>query len=63
MINITVAIADDPLLKLKEMAERFQETPEELVGVSIEEILTRPEDTFQRTVKYVLKKNADAIGS
>ncbi len=59
MTNITITIPDDRLLKLKEMAARFQVTPEELVRVSLEEILTRPEDAFQRAANYVLKKNAE----
>jgi len=59
MTSITIAIPDDRLLKLKEMAARFQLTPEELVRASIEEIITRPEDVFQRAVSYVLKKNAE----
>ncbi|MBI4315378.1 MAG: DNA-binding protein [Chloroflexi bacterium] len=59
MTNITIAIPDDRLLKLKEIAARFQLTPEELVRVSLEELLTRPEEAFQRAASYVLKKNAE----
>jgi len=59
MTNITIAVPDDRLLKLKEIAARLQVTPEELVRVSIEEILTRPEEAFQRAVDYVLQKNAE----
>ena len=59
MTSITIAIPDDRLLKLKELADRFQVTPEELLRVSLEEILTRPEEAFQRAVSYVLTKNAE----
>jgi len=59
MTSITIAIPDDRLLKLHELAARFQVTPEELVRVSLEEMLARPEDAFQRAVSYVLKKNAE----
>ena len=59
MTNITITVPDDRLLKLKEIAARLQVTPEELVRVSIEEILTRPEEAFQRAVNYVLQKNAE----
>lgn len=59
MTNITITIPDDRLLKLKEIAARFQLTPEELVRVSLEELLTRPEEAFQRAASYVLKKNAE----
>lgn len=59
MTSITIAIPDERLLKLKELAARFQVTPEELVRVSVEEILTRSEEDFQRAASYVLKKNAE----
>ena len=59
MTRITITIPDDRLLKLQEIAERFQLTPEELVRVSIEELLSRPEDSFQNAVSYVLEKNAE----
>lgn len=59
MTDITIALPDDRLLKLKEMAVRLSVTPEELVCVSIEELLSAPEDTFHRVVDYVLKKNAE----
>jgi hypothetical protein len=59
MTTITIALPDDRLLKLKEMANRFGVVPEELVRVSIEELLTRPEEAFERAVDYVFKKNAE----
>jgi len=59
MTSITIAIPDERLLKLKELAARFQVTPEELVRVSVEEILTRSDEDFQRAASYVLKKNAE----
>ncbi len=59
MTTITIALPDDRLVKLKEIAARFNISPEELVQVSIEELLTRPDDAFERAVDYVLKKNAE----
>lgn len=59
MTTFTITIPDDRLSKLKEMAAHFQVTPEELVRVSLEELLTRPEDAFQRAVDFVLGKNAE----
>jgi len=59
MITITIAIPDDRLQKLEEMAARFQVSLEDLVQVSLEEILTRPDDDFQHAADYVLQKNAD----
>jgi antitoxin FitA len=59
MTSITIALPDDRLLQLQEKAKIFGITPEELVRVSIEELLTRPEDAFQLAVEYILKKNAE----
>jgi len=59
MNTITIALPDDCLPKLKEKANHFNISPEELVRVSIEELLTRPDETFQAAVDYVLKKNAE----
>jgi hypothetical protein len=59
MDTITIALPDDRLLELKERATRFSISPEELVRVSIEELLTRPDEAFQNAVDYVLKKNAE----
>jgi len=57
--TITITLPDERLLKLKETATHLKVSPEELVRVSIEELLARPEDAFRRTVDYVLKKNAE----
>ncbi|MBM2849174.1 MAG: hypothetical protein HW418_2116 [Anaerolineales bacterium] len=59
MTTITISLPDDRLQKLKEIATRFSVAPEELVRVSIEELLTRPEEDFRRALEYVLSKNAE----
>jgi hypothetical protein len=59
MDTITITLPDDRLLKLKERASHFSISPEELVQVSIEELLTRPDEAFQDAVDYILKKNAE----
>jgi hypothetical protein len=59
MTNITIALPDDRLARLKEVAARLRVTPEELIRVSVEELLARPEESFRRTVEYVLGKNAE----
>lgn len=59
MTSITIAISDDRLQQLKEIASRYQVTPEELIRLSLEEIITRPEDAFQQALGYVLRKNAE----
>ena len=59
MTTITISLADDQLAKLQEKADRIDVSPEELVRVSVEDLLTRPNDAFERVVAYVLDKNAE----
>jgi len=59
MSTITVALPEEHLTKLNEMARQLGVVPEELVRVSIEELLTRPEPDFEQAVDYVLTKNAE----
>ena len=59
MNTITVTLSDERLSELKVKADELGLTPEELVRVSIEELLSRPEATFQQAVEYVLKKNKE----
>jgi predicted transcriptional regulator len=59
MTTITIPIPDDRMRKLQELAARFNITPEDLVRVSVEELLARPEEQFRHALDYVLKKNAE----
>ncbi len=59
MERITVALTDDRFLKLKEMAAQLKISPEDLVRLSIEELLAQPDEAFQRAADYVLAKNAE----
>ena len=59
MNTITITLSDDRLAKLQEIADRFNIKPEDLARVSIEELLTRPEKSFQRAADYILHKNAE----
>ena len=59
MTTFTITLPDERVKKLKELAERFRVAPEELVRASLEELLTRPLDDFQKALEHVLAKNAD----
>jgi hypothetical protein len=59
MNAITITLPADHLVRLQELAARFGVSPEELVRVGVEELLARPDDAFERTVKEVLEKNAE----
>ncbi len=59
MSTISITLSDDRLEKLREIAKRFNVSPEDLARVSIEELLTRPDESFQQAADYILKKNTD----
>ncbi|MBL8103887.1 MAG: hypothetical protein JNM02_15245 [Anaerolineales bacterium] len=59
MTTLTINLSDERIKKLQELAERFHVAPEDLVRVSLEDLLTRPMDDFQKIVEYILNKNAD----
>ena len=57
MSEITLSIPDPQMAQLAELAHRLGITPEDLVRYSIEDLLLRPEETFQQAADYVLSKN------
>lgn len=59
MSTITITLPDDRLARLQEIAKRFSTTPEELVRVSIDELLARPDEAFEQAADRVLEKNAE----
>jgi hypothetical protein len=59
MSTITIALPEERLIKLNEMAKQLGVVPEDLVRVSIEELLSRPEADFEQAVAHVLSKNAE----
>lgn len=58
MSTIKIDLPDDRLRALEKLSNRLNISPEELIQLSIEEMLTRPEDSFRQAVEYVLKKNS-----
>ncbi|HEU0207822.1 MAG TPA: hypothetical protein VFQ78_02485 [Candidatus Udaeobacter sp.] len=44
---------------MQEIAHRFNIKAEDLARVSIEELLTRPEESFQQAADHILQKNAE----
>jgi len=59
MTTFTITLPDEHVKELKKIAERFRVSPEELVRASLEDLLTRPLEDFQKAVERVLSKNAD----
>lgn len=59
MSTITIKLPDERFSQLKGKAVQLGVSPEDLVLISIEELLTRPDEEFEKTVDYVLQKNAE----
>jgi predicted transcriptional regulator len=59
MVTITVTLSEDRLQKLQDLAAQFRIAPEELLRVSVEELIARPQADFQKAIDYVLKKNKE----
>lgn len=57
--TITIELPSERLQKLQEMSLKFGVSMEELVRVSVEDMLTQPEEQFRKAAQYVLKKNAE----
>ena len=59
MHSLTITLSEDRFGKLQEIARRFNVKPEDLARVSIEELLLRPEESFEQAADYILGKNAE----
>ena len=59
MTTVTIELPAERLQKLREMAQRLGVSMEELVRVSVEAMLTQPEEQFRKAAQYVLKKNKE----
>ena len=57
MTSITVALHDDRLEHLQELAKQLNISTEELVRISIDELLSKPDRDFQQAAEFVLEKN------
>jgi hypothetical protein len=54
---LTVSLPDDLMTKLEELAAKHKVAAEELVRLSVEELVASPEETFDNIATYVLNKN------
>jgi predicted transcriptional regulator len=59
MTTITIVLEDEPMSRLKQLADQAGLTPEEMLRVSAERWLGAPKDDFAAAAAYVLKKNAE----
>jgi len=59
MVTLTVTLSEEKWIQLREKARYYGVAPEELLRVSLEELLSRPDEAFQEAMAYVLTKNAE----
>ena len=59
MATLTITLPAEKWAQLQEKANRYQVAPEELLRVSLEELLSRPAEDFQQAMEHVLTKNAE----
>ena len=59
MTTINISLTEEQLKKLKEKAEGYGLTAEELVSMEIEGLITRPDKEFIKTAGYVLRRNKE----
>jgi len=60
MASITIELSQDSRLKrLETLAEKFNLRAQDLVRVTVEELLDRPDEELIRTREYVLQKNQE----
>ena len=58
MTNLKITIPDRQLSQLEQAAEKIGVSMEDLVRVSINELLAKRDKEFEQAVRYVLRKNA-----
>lgn len=59
MSSITITLSDEHMQRLREAAERYGVSPEDLARVSVEELIARPDEKFERAARHVLEKNEE----
>lgn len=59
MTTITVPLSEEALDALKKRAAAYDIAPERLVQAAVDEMLSRHDEKFERTLEYVLQKNAE----
>jgi hypothetical protein len=59
MTTITVQLEDSKVALLREKAEKFGLSPDQIVTASIEDLLAQPEPEFEAALRRVLSKNKE----
>lgn len=59
MTTLTIQLPEKNLAKLKEKAARLNLSVEQLASVGVDDLLSLPDEAFERVVEHILKKNAE----
>lgn len=54
MVTITVNLSEERLQRLQSLAKQFNIPMEDLLRISFEELVARPQEDFQKALEYVL---------
>jgi hypothetical protein len=55
MVTITVNLSEERLARLQNLARQFNIPMEELLRISFEELVARPQEDFQKALEYVTR--------
>lgn len=58
-MDITVSLSDEQSQRLVQLAKSLSIDPIELVSVAVSNLLSRPDDDFERVASRVLSKNQE----
>ena len=59
MSTITITLSDEKLLALRKLADDLGVKPDELIRLSVDDLITRSDSAFEKAVTKVLEKNAE----
>ena len=59
MAEIRIPLAEEQMAQLREVAERYGIAPEEIARLSLEDLLSRSDESIQAQIDYVIEKNRE----
>lgn len=59
MTTLTLTLPDKRFRELEEKSARLNITPEELVLLGVDDVISRPDESFQQIMKDVLEEYAE----
>ncbi len=59
MAEIRIPLADDQMAQLREVAERYGIAPDEIARLSLEDLLSRSDESIQAQIDHVIEKNKE----